>query len=84
MEKRGIKVLNNMCPLCNKVEETTQYVFINCEFAKRVRDKFDRWIRISSNHTIVNHFQQFYLSGFNRKINEVWKSMWRFGSIRIK
>jgi len=54
LEKRGITVLSNMCPLCNKVEETAQHVFINFEIAKRVWDNCDRWIGISSlrHHTI--------------------------------
>jgi len=77
LEKRGITVLSNMCPLCNKVEEIAQHVFINCEIAKKVWDNCDRWIGISfaRHHTIVNHFQQFYLSDFNRKINEIWKGV---------
>ena len=76
--KRGIIIPTNLCPLCKKAEESVQHVFINCEVAQKVWDNCDRWIGISSvrQHTIVNHYQNFYLLCYNRKANVVWKSVW--------
>jgi len=71
LDKRGVIVPGNVCPLCKKSEETAQHMFISCEIC-------DRWIEISSvrQQTIVNHYQNFHLLGFNRNINTVWKGVW--------
>jgi len=36
LERRGVLVVSNLCPLCNKVEETIQHVLINCEVAQKI------------------------------------------------
>jgi len=42
--RRGVSVPSNLCPLCSKVEETSEHVLINCEVAQKVWDNCDRWI----------------------------------------
>jgi len=66
LEKRGITILTNLCPLCKKTQETAQHMFINCEVAQKVWDNCDRWIGISfvRQQTIVNHYQNFYIIRF--------------------
>jgi len=78
LEKRGVVVLSNLCPLYNKFEEIAQHVLISCEVAQKVWDNCDRWFEISyvKHQTIINHFQRFSLSGFSKKVNLVWKGMW--------
>jgi len=58
LARRGAIISSNLCPLCKKVEETTQHVFINCEITQKVWDNCDKWIRISSirHQTVINHF----------------------------
>ena len=31
--RRGVNIQNNSCPLCSKVEETVEHLFIGCEVA---------------------------------------------------
>jgi len=77
MEKRGITILTNLCPLCKKVEEIAQHVFINCEVAQKLWDNCYKRIGLSSvrQQIIVNHYQNFYLLCCNRKTNIVWKGV---------
>jgi len=48
LARRGVVLSNTLCPMCNKVEETTQHVLINCELAQKVWDECDRWIGITT------------------------------------
>jgi len=78
LEKRGIIIPTNLCHLRKKAEESVQHVFVSCEVEQKVWDNCDRWIGISSvrQHTIVNHYQNFYLLCCNKKANVVWKGVW--------
>jgi len=35
LEKRGVVVISNLCPLCMKAEETAQHVLISCDIAQK-------------------------------------------------
>jgi len=36
LEKRGVVVINNLCPLCMKAEKTTQHILISCDIVQKV------------------------------------------------
>jgi len=58
LEKRGVALPSNLCPLCKRFEETAQHILISCEVAQKVWDNYDRWLGILSirHQSIINHF----------------------------
>jgi len=39
--RKGVSLGSNTCPLCNKQEDKIKHLFINCEVATKV---WDKWI----------------------------------------
>ena len=73
LEKRGIRLLCNLCPLYNKDAESMQHIMLSCEVAQRLWVKCDKWVGLSSvtsNH-IASHFLNFYLTRLSGQANRV-------------
>jgi len=64
---------SNLCPLCTKVVETIQHLFITYEVAQRLWVKCDKWLGISSvrNIEVDSHFCRVFLSFFSVKASKV-------------
>jgi len=76
--RKDVSVQNNLCPLCQKVEETIQHLLIGCEVVQKIWDNYDRRLGFSSvrHDDIVNHYENFYVIGLSKKANMIWKGMW--------
>jgi len=61
LERRGVNIQSNLCPLWWKEEETIQHLFIRCDVSQSVWDKCDRWLGVISvrNENIINHLEIF-------------------------
>ena len=80
LDRRGVMVSSNLCPLCNKDKdvETLQHLLITCEVAQRLWLKCDNWVGLSLVRSIdiVNNFCNLHFSGLSRKANYAWRGMW--------
>ena len=78
IEKRDVNVQSNLCPLCRKIEETTQHLLIQCEVAQNVWDNCDKWLGIPfiRHKDVVNQYRNFFVIGLSRKANLVQKGIW--------
>ncbi|XP_071698905.1 uncharacterized protein [Rutidosis leptorrhynchoides] len=58
LEKRGIEIDSNLCPMCDKDVESVEHVIISCKYAKEVWDGVYKWWgkSASSNISISNSF----------------------------
>ena len=76
--RRGVALISTLCSFCNKVEETIQYLFINCEVVQKVWDSCDIWIgnAFVRHHSVYNHLHNFYMMSFSNKEKTVWKGKW--------
>jgi len=59
MMKRMCGIMKQMCSMCHMHEENANYLFLNCDIARKIWDNCDNWIgNTSVRHcSIVNHFQ---------------------------
>jgi len=69
LEKRGVIVSCNLCPLCGLEVETMQHILITCEVSQRLWIKCDNWVGLASvrNNDIVNHFCNFCILDMSNK-----------------
>jgi len=47
LERRGVGMRSNLCPLSTKEVETIQHLLITCEVTQRLWVKCDNWLGIS-------------------------------------
>jgi len=75
---RGVQLVSTTCSMCNMYEESVDHLFLNCDIARKVWDNYDKWIDNTTvrPHSILNHFQSFYLMKLNNKSNLVWLGVW--------
>jgi len=73
--KRGVQLGTYFCPLCKRVEEIAQHLFINCVVVQEVWDAYERWIGIMSvrHESILPHYHHFHLPILTTKGNQLWK-----------
>jgi len=76
--KRGVQLGTYFYPLCKRVEETAQHLFINCVVVQEVWDACERWIGIMSvrHESILPHYYHFHLPMLTTKGNQLWKVLW--------
>jgi len=78
IEKRGVRLSCNLCPLFNKDTKSIQHIMSSCEVAQRLWVKCDKWVGLFSvtSNDIASHFLSFYLIGLSAQTNRVWRGMW--------
>ena len=61
LEKRGVIVSYNLCPICSLEVETMQHILITCEVSQRLWIKCDNWVGLTSvrNNDISTTFATF-------------------------
>jgi len=71
--KRGVQLETYVCPLCKRVEETAQHLFINCVVVQEVWDAYERWIGIMSvrHESVLPHYHHFHLPMLTTKGNQL-------------
>ena len=69
--RRGVPVTSTLCALCNLSEESSQHLFLACEFAQQVWSRCYRWIGIlgPQNKDLMNHLMNFHLAHLSNKQN---------------
>jgi len=76
--KRGMQLMNMLCPLCQEGVKTSQHLFGTCKVAQKVWDQCDRWVgnAIVRHESPIIHFLSFYTIGLWQCTNNAWKGMW--------
>ena len=70
--RRGITLSFTLCLLCNKIEETTHHLFVECEIAYQVWLMVAKWvgIQLAYHNGLKQHLMQ-----LSRTRNQVWKGV---------
>ncbi|KAF5789926.1 putative reverse transcriptase zinc-binding domain-containing protein [Helianthus annuus] len=46
LQLKGIHLASTTCPLCNEVLETSEHLFVSCQFAQMVWSVISQWCKI--------------------------------------
>ena len=76
--RRGVPVTSTLCALCNRSDESSQHLFLECVFAQQIWSRCYRWIGVlgAQNKDLTNHFMNFHLAHLSSKQNQVWLGLW--------
>jgi len=76
--RKCITLSFTICLLCNKIEETTHHLFVECEIAYQVWLMVAKWvgIQLAYHNDLKQHLMQFNLMQLSRTRNQVWKGVW--------
>jgi len=64
--------------MCNKYNETVNHLFITCDTAQKICERYDRWIVniLLKTSFYSEHFLSIHFMCLNKKSIVVWKGLW--------